>query len=60
MQRRLLIVGGVGALLAPHAFAHHGWSSFDQDRPNWLDGKAEKVSWGNPHVEVDLQITADL
>jgi len=60
MQRRLLIVGGASALLAPRAFAHHGWSSFDQDRPIWLEGKAVKVAWGNPHVEIDLQIAADL
>lgn len=60
MQRRLLIVGGAGALLAPRAFAHHGWSSFDQDRPIYLEGKAVKVSWGNPHAEVDLQIPVDL
>lgn len=60
MQRRHLIVGSAGALLASRAFAHHGWSSFDQDRPIYLEGKAVKVSWGNPHAEVDLQIPADL
>ena len=60
MQRRHLIFGCASSLLAPRAFAHHGWSSFDQDRPIWLEGKAVKVSWGNPHVEVDLQIPADL
>ncbi len=60
MQRRHLIVGGAGALLASRAFAHHGWSSFDQDRPIWLEGKAVKVAWGNPHVEIDLQVPPDL
>jgi Family of unknown function (DUF6152) len=60
MHRRHLIVGGASALLASRAFAHHGWSSFDQDRPIYLEGKAVKVSWGNPHAEVDLQIPADL
>lgn len=60
MQRRHLIVGSASALLIPRAFAHHGWSSFDQDRPIYLEGKAVKVSWGNPHAEVDLQISADL
>ncbi len=60
MQRRHLIVGGASALLVPSAFAHHGWSSFDQDRPIYLEGKAVKVSWANPHAEVDLQIPADL
>ena len=60
MQRRHLIVGGVGALLASRSLAHHGWSSFDQDRPIWLEGKAVKVAWGNPHVEIDLQVPPDL
>ena len=60
MQRRHLIFLGASALAAPQAFAHHGWSSFDQERPIWLEGKAVKVSWGNPHAEVDLQIAADL
>ena len=60
MQRRHLILGGASALLVPSAFAHHGWSSFDQDRPIYLEGKAVKVSWGNPHAEIDLQISADL
>ena len=60
MQRRHLILGGASALLVPSAFAHHGWSSFDQDRPIYLEGKAVKVSWGNPHAEIDLQIAADL
>ena len=60
MQRRQIIFLGASALVAPRAFAHHGWSSFDQERPIWLEGKAVKVSWGNPHAEVDLQIAADL
>ena len=60
MQRRHLIFGGASALLVPSAFAHHGWSSFDQDRPIYLEGKAVKVAWANPHAEVDLQIAADL
>jgi Family of unknown function (DUF6152) len=60
MQRRTAVTWGATALIAPAAFAHHGWSSFDQERPIYLEGKAVKVSWGNPHAEVDLQIPADL
>ena len=60
MQRRQMILMGATALAAPRAFAHHGWSSFDQDRPIWLEGKAVKVAWANPHAEVDLQVPADL
>ena len=46
--------------MAPRAFAHHGWSSFDQGRPIYLEGKVAKVAWANPHVEVELQLAPDL
>ncbi len=42
------------------ADAHHGWSSFDINRPIWLSGKARKVAWRNPHVELDLELEAGL
>ncbi len=59
MYRRLFIAAaGFGAL--PGAFAHHGWSSFDQNRPIYLEGKASKVAWRNPHAEFDLELPAVL
>jgi hypothetical protein len=58
MQRRTLIVTALAAPLAAHA--HHGWSSFDQGRPIWLEGKAAKVAWRNPHAELTLEVPADL
>ena len=63
MQRRTLLELGAGlgaAALAPAAFAHHGWSSFDQDRPIWLEGKVMKVAWRNPHAELEIELPADL
>ena len=59
MQRRHLMNM---ALLAPLAGmaglarAHHGWSSFDQNRPIYLEGKAVEVMWRNPHVELVLEV----
>jgi hypothetical protein len=59
MDRRTFIAGA--ALLAPAAsFAHHGWSSFDQTRPLYLEGKAARVAWRNPHAELDLDVAPDL
>jgi hypothetical protein len=60
MQRRYFIaaVGGLGC--APWALAHHGWSSFDQGRPIYLEGQAGKVMWRNPHAEFELEVAADL
>jgi hypothetical protein len=59
MQRRHLLIAVAAAPLAP-AFAHHGWSSFDQTRPIYLAGTARKVAWRNPHAELDLELDADL
>lgn len=42
------------------AWAHHGWSSFDLDRPIYLEGKAVSVKWQNPHVELRLERPAAL
>jgi hypothetical protein len=55
MQRRHFLLAG-GVLAMPAAFAHHGWSSFDQDRPLYLEGRAARVSWRNPHVELDIEV----
>lgn len=57
MQRRSLIAAALAAPLA--ARAHHGWSSFDQGRPIWLEGRATKVAWRNPHAELTLELPAD-
>ena len=59
MQRRTLLIASAALPFAP-AFAHHGWSSFDQGRPIYLAGKARKVAWRNPHAEFDLELDADL
>ena len=59
MQRRDLLLA-FAAWPASAAFAHHGWSSFDQGRVLYLEGVARKVAWRNPHVEFDLELDADL
>ena len=58
MQRRSLIVVALAAPLG--ARAHHGWSSFDQGRPIWLEGRTTQVDWRNPHAELTLELPADL
>lgn len=65
MQRRHLLAAGTLIALRP-ALAHHGWSSFDQARPIYLEGRAADVAWRNPHVELvlergpDMKLPADL
>jgi Family of unknown function (DUF6152) len=38
------------------ASAHHGWSSFDETKPIYLEGIVKSVKWQNPHAEVMLEI----
>jgi hypothetical protein len=59
MQRRRFVGMGALALVSP-VFAHHGWSSFDQERPVWLEGKVLKVAWRNPHAELEIELPAGL
>ncbi|TFZ04763.1 DUF6152 family protein [Ramlibacter rhizophilus] len=58
MQRRTLVLAGLA--VPGLAIAHHGWSSFDQDRPIWLQGKVTRVRWQNPHAELQLEVPRDL
>ncbi len=53
IPRRMFTAGSLA--LALPAWAHHGWSSFDQDRPLFLAGRATKVVWRNPHGELELE-----
>ena len=58
IQRRTLLHGSSLALPLA-AQAHHGWSSFDQTRPIWLEGRATQVVWRNPHAELKLELPAN-
>ena len=63
MKRREWILGALTApwLAVPQVvLAHHGWSSFDQDRPIYLEGKVIAVRWANPHAELDIEVPANL
>jgi len=58
MKRRTLLLGVAGSPAL--ALAHHGWSSFDQERPLYLEGKVVSVRWQNPHCELQLEVPAGL
>lgn len=64
MRRRSMMsaagLAGLGALLSPAVRAHHGWSSFDQTRPLYLEGRTLQVRWRNPHVELELELASPL
>ena len=63
MQRRDLLKAGLAVPATgwmTTASAHHGWSSFDQDRPLYLEGRVTKSVWQNPHAELELELPAVL
>ncbi|HVR54138.1 MAG TPA: DUF6152 family protein [Pseudorhodoferax sp.] len=60
-RRRLIALAALAAPLLPQrAHAHHGWSSFDQDRPLYLEGKVVESRWRNPHAELVVERPATL
>jgi hypothetical protein len=60
MLRRSFLLTSAILPFSSMVHAHHGWSSFDQDRPIYLEGVVKSVKWQNPHVELNLEITTGL
>lgn len=60
MKRRDLLLGLAATAVGTTARAHHGWSSFDQSRPIYLEGRAAAVAWRNPHAELQLELRPGL
>ena len=63
MNRRDMLKNSLALPLAgaaPFVHAHHGWSSFDQDRPIYLEGRVLKSQWRNPHAELELEVSPNL
>jgi len=54
------IAAALAAAAPGRAVAHHGWSSFDPNRPLYLRGRVKAVRWRNPHAEADLEPTPGL
>ena len=50
----------LAALALPlSAVAHHSFAMFDMAKSMTYKGKVKEVQWTNPHVWVELEITAD-
>lgn len=61
MKRRSIVIAAASLpVAAPFAWAHHGWSSFDQDRPLYLEGKVVRARWQNPHAELVIEVPPGL
>jgi len=53
MKRRFLLAA-IPALAASAAFAHHGWSEYDDKKPLQLSGTIESSGYQQPHGFVNL------
>jgi Family of unknown function (DUF6152) len=56
-RRQVLLLCAAASAAPLSALAHHGWSSFDIDRPVYLEGKVRSVKWQNPHAELTLDVS---
>lgn len=45
----------MATLVAGAAGAHHGWGSYDAERPLTVEGRIAEVAYGNPHVEIVVE-----
>ena len=56
-----LPVALLAALLTMPAlvFAHHSFAMFDMAKTVSYQGKVKEVQWTNPHIWVELEVTAD-
>jgi uncharacterized protein DUF6152 len=48
------IVATFAALASAAAFAHHGWSEYDQTKTLTLDGRVAEMGYEHPHGYVKL------
>ena len=58
MKRMLMLSTALALGLSGAAFAHHGWSEYDADKPLTLSGTIEESGYQQPHGYVRLK-TAD-
>ena len=52
MHRSLLMM--IATLIPAAALAHHGWSTYDPDKPISVTGKLNSVTWSNPHARAKI------
>lgn len=52
---RAMTLLAAGLMAASPAAAHHGWGSYDAERPLNLTGTIVQSSYSNPHGELRLQ-----
>lgn len=57
MRKLLTLSVFVASLAALPAVAHHGWSSYDNDKPVTLTGNVVEASYTYPHGSIKLEVS---
>lgn len=55
MNNRVLICALAVAVSAGTASAHHGWGSYDANKPFTISAPVEQLVWADPHTHVMLK-----
>ena len=59
-MKKITAVSAAFALAMPlAALAHHSFAMFDMSKSINYKGTVKEVQWTNPHVWVDIEVTAD-
>jgi hypothetical protein len=59
MHTRIIIVAALAALTGP-AIAHHGWGSYDANKPVTVAGPIQTSKYENPHVTLTVRASDKL
>lgn len=57
MRKTIILLATLAMPLA--ALAHHSFAMFDMTKSVNYKGRVKEVQWTNPHVWVELEVTAD-
>jgi hypothetical protein len=57
MRKTIILLATLAMPLA--ALAHHSFAMFDMTKSVSYKGRVKEVQWTNPHVWVELEVTAD-
>ena len=57
MRKTIILLAALAMPLA--ALAHHSFAMFDMTKTVNYKGRVKEVQWTNPHVWVELEVTAD-
>ncbi|MDT4839068.1 hypothetical protein FQZ97_728500 [compost metagenome] len=55
-MRKLALLVALAALVlgATAAFAHHGWSAYDADKPLNIEAPVKDLAYRNPHASITI------